>query len=112
MPAGLVVVIALLAPAIAVAIYLLDRGQREAPASPAVEPPIDREARAARQRSLEEHQDRLLDRRVELDSRRGALMGDDRIYGEFVALERRFRAGEIDEREFEREKLRLLGGGV
>jgi hypothetical protein len=52
----------------------------------------------------------LLERRIELDSVRGPLMGNSAVYDAFIELEERLRSGEIDEEEFEREKLRLLGG--
>jgi uncharacterized membrane protein len=52
----------------------------------------------------------LLERRVQLDARRGALQGDAGIDREFDRLLDRLRAGEITEEQFEQEKRRLLGG--
>jgi hypothetical protein len=50
-----------------------------------------------------------LERRAELDARRGALGGQSEIFDAFEKLEQRLRAGEITEDEFEAEKIHLLG---
>jgi uncharacterized membrane protein len=68
------------------------------------------EVRRERQRAAEALGTELLDRRVQLDARRGPLAGYSQIDEEFRALEQRLQAGEITEEEFEREKSRLLGG--
>jgi hypothetical protein len=70
----------------------------------------DLAARRARQAVLEPIEQELLDRRIELDAKRGTLAGDSAVYDAFVELEHRLRSGEIGEDEFEAEKLRLLGG--
>lgn len=110
MSAGIIVIIVVLV-VVAASAYVLvrDRSERPAPLSTSV-PPLDRQAREERRRALTQQEDELIDRRVELDARRGPLLGDDRLVDEFVELENRLRAGEIDETEFEREKIRLLGG--
>jgi hypothetical protein len=64
-----------------------------------------------RMQALEDRGTELLERRVELDVRRGALGGQTRIHDAFVELEQRLRAGEISEEEFEREKVQLLERG-
>jgi uncharacterized membrane protein len=66
--------------------------------------------RHARQQALDERGTELLQRRVDLDMRRGTLGGNTEVYQAFEELESRLRAGEISEDEFEREKVRLLGG--
>ncbi len=71
----------------------------------------DLEARRARQAALEPIETELLQRRIELDAKRGPLAGDSAVYDAFVELEQRLRSGAISEEEFEAEKVRLLGGG-
>lgn len=68
------------------------------------------EVRRERQRAAEALGAELLDRRVQLDSRRGPLAGYSQIDEQFHALEQRLQAGEITEEEFEGAKSRLLGG--
>ena len=64
----------------------------------------------ARQKLLEERGSELIERRVELDARRGTLGGDAELLHKLELLEERRRKGEISEEAFEREKTRLLGG--
>ena len=71
---------------------------------------IDAAANHALQQALDERGTELLQRRVDLDMRRGTLGGNSEIYEAFEDLEGRLRAGEITEEEFEREKIKLLGG--
>jgi uncharacterized membrane protein len=86
--------------------------RRQPPPPPRVagsrdENPAERHARFA---ALNERGTELLERRVELDDRRGTLGGNTQIYDAFEELEARLRAGDISDDEFEREKVRLLGG--
>lgn len=66
--------------------------------------------RQQRQQAVESLGRDLLDRRIALDARRGTLQGNAALDEELDDLERRRRAGEISEDEFERRKIRLLGG--
>jgi len=94
----------------AVAVLLLRRRQpAPMPVSEAA-PIIDPAAEAARHRAIDERGSELLERRVDLDGRRGTLAGDSAIYDAFDRLEAQFRAGEITEDEFEARKVRILGG--
>ena len=68
------------------------------------------EVRRERQRAAEALGSELLERRVQLDARRGPLAGNSQIDEQFRELEGRLRAGEITEQEFEGQKARLLGG--
>lgn len=70
----------------------------------------DPEARRTRQRMLDERETELIERRIELDARRGPLGGNNQVYEAFEELEQRLRSGELSEEEFEAEKIRLLGG--
>ncbi len=94
--------------AIALALYALRR--QPAPSPPPIVEPADDDLseRRARQAQLDEHGSELLERRVELDGRRGTLMGDTAIEDAFEDLERRRQQGDISDEEFEREKIRLL----
>jgi hypothetical protein len=76
--------------------------------SPEVEE--DQQARHARHQQLDERGAELLQRRVDLDMRRGTLGGNTELYDALEQLESRLRAGDIGEDEYEREKVRLLGG--
>jgi len=102
-------VIALAVFAAAAVVVALRRPAEDQPAVPAAED-LDADARRTRQAVLESRGDELLARRAELDARRGTLQGNAGIDAEFERLLRRLEAGEIDENEFEAEKLRLLGG--
>jgi uncharacterized membrane protein len=62
----------------------------------------------ARRAALEPQENALLARRVALDTRRGPLGGDSALDTALGDLEARYHAGQIDEEEFEREKVRLL----
>ena len=68
------------------------------------------EVRRERQRAAEALGGELLERRVQLDARRGPLAGYSHIDEQFHTLEQRLQAGEITEQEFEEEKYRLLRG--
>jgi uncharacterized membrane protein len=76
------------------------------------EPGVDdsAEERHVLHQALDERGTELLQRRVDLDMRRGTLGGNVEVYEAFEELEKRLRAGEISEEEFEREKIRLLNG--
>lgn len=71
------------------------------PAPPAPPPPS---------RELEQLGSELLARRIDLEARRGALQGNESLDQAFTRLEERLRQGDITPEEFEREKIRLLGG--
>lgn len=105
-------VVILLIVVLAVAVLALRRPPRtaQAPDIPNVSVEDELEERRARRRSLQGQEDELLDRRVQLDQRRGTLGGDRQLYDALDHLERRFEAGDISEDEFESEKIRLLGG--
>jgi len=66
--------------------------------------------RRSRQAALEPIENALLQRRVDLDARRGMLGGDSDLLEALDELERRRVAGEMSEAAFEAEKVRLLGG--
>jgi uncharacterized membrane protein len=106
---ALVVVFLFLATVIALYLW-----RRDEPMPPAEVSPLPTESaadRAARLHTLEDRGTKLLERRTELDARRGALGGQSEIFDAFEKLEQRLRAGEITEDEFEAEKIHLLGGG-
>ncbi|MGH2442533.1 MAG: hypothetical protein ACRDFX_05165 [Chloroflexota bacterium] len=88
-------------------------GRRTAAPQPAVPAvmPGELAARRARERALERQEIELLERRIELDGRRGPLAGDRSIDEALMVLEARFRSGEISEDQFEAEKIRLLTEG-
>jgi hypothetical protein len=71
----------------------------------------DLAARRARQAALEPIESELLERRMELDAKRGPLAGDSAVYDAFVELEEKLRSGQITEEEFEAQKVTILGGG-
>jgi hypothetical protein len=75
-----------------------------------VTPPAPEPDRSAEREQAQSVGTELLARRVELDARRGALQGDAGIDAEFDRLVEQLRSGAISEEEFEREKIRLLGG--
>ena len=110
MATWLILVIALVVLlAFAVAAVLL-RTRAAVPPVRVREPSEDFEERQQRQRAVESLGRDLLDRRVALDARRGPLQGNMTLDEELDDLERSFRSGEITEDEFERRKIRLLGG--
>ncbi len=113
MPAAvwIVLLIAVLAVFATAAIVIALRRQEEVPPPvPNVEGPDDEAVRMARQRALEERGEELLERRADLDARRGTLQGNSAVDEELDRLWERLRTGEIGEEEFEAEKIRLLGG--
>jgi len=71
------------------------------------EEPAERRSRQAAREPIE---NALLQRRVDLDARRGMLGGDSDLLEALDELERRRVAGEMSEAAFEAEKVRLLGG--
>jgi hypothetical protein len=105
----ILIIIAVLVLAAGLAVYAL-RGEAalppQVPDAQSEDPALWQE----RHDLLDARGQELLERRIELDSVRGPLMGNTAVYDAFVRLEERLRCGEIDEAEFEREKLRLLGG--
>lgn len=104
-----IVIVVFLALAVGIAVLSRRRGLPVPP--PIVEPEEDPDVRRARQQELNERGQELLERRVELDARRGTLLGHSDVYAKFEDLEDRLRSGEISEDEFEAEKIRLLGQG-
>ena len=106
----LIVVLVVLILGAALAWLLLRRRRSIPTAAIEVEPEEDPAAREARHRVIEERGSELLERRVDLDTRRGTLVGDDEVNDAFDRLEAQLRAGEISEDEFEAGKIRLLGG--
>jgi hypothetical protein len=106
----ILIIIALVALAAGLAVYAL---RHEAPPPPELPDarPGNETAWDQQHDILEARGQELLERRIELDSIRGPLMGNTAAYDAFIALEERLRSGEIDEDEFEREKIKLLGGG-
>lgn len=74
------------------------------------EPAEEPAERRSRQAALAPIENALLQRRVDLDARRGMLGGDSDLLEELDELERRRAAGGISEADFEAEKVRLLGG--
>jgi hypothetical protein len=106
----LIVVLLLLAAAIA---FIIWRGSAvESTRQQTAGPETGSEAeRTDRVDALEDLGDDLLQRRVELDSRRGTLAGQTDLFDELEKLDQRFRLGEISEDEFEAEKFRILSGG-
>ncbi len=74
------------------------------------EPEEEPAERRSRQAALEPIENALLQRRVDLDSRRGMLGGDNDLLEALDELERRRAAGGMSEADFEAEKVRLLGG--
>jgi len=110
-PAVLIpIIVIVLALAAGMAVYALRRSQGPPPDVGEL-PQLDRAEWEAQHDLLDARGQELLERRIELDSIRGPLMGNTAVYDAFIALEERLRSGEIDEAEFEREKIRLLGGG-
>lgn len=92
------------------AVFLLRRTRGAAPPPVVETPPEVDHDREIRREAAQRQGTELLERRVELDGRRGPLAGDASIDAAFDRLEERLRAGEISEDEFEAEKIRLLGG--
>lgn len=82
-----------------------------APEPPGPKPaPVEDADLADRRRAAEQIGTQLLERRVELDGRRGPLQGHDELDLQFTRLEEQLRSGSISDEEFEAEKIRLLGG--
>ena len=104
----LLIVVLILGLALALVVF---RRRRLTPPAP-VEAVTQESAavRGARHRVIEERGTELLERRVDLDARRGTLTGDSRVDDALVRLEQRFRAGEISEDQFEAGKVQILGG--
>lgn len=109
-PSVVVVFVLFLALAAGLAAIALRREPSPPPDFPQPGAADDAEARHAVHQMLDERGTELLRRRVDLDLRRGTLGGNTEVYEAFEALEARLRAGDISEDEFEREKVRLLGG--
>jgi hypothetical protein len=96
--------------AVVVTVFVL---RRPAPLPPPDLPPVtdeDPDALVTRHQMLDERGSELIERRIELDARRGTLGGNSQLYAELEELEQRLRSGEISEREYEAEKIHLLGG--
>src|SRR5579884_1581211 len=68
------------------------------------------EDRSAEHRLLDEKGTELIERRVNLDARRGTLGGDANLLEQLDELTVRHNLGEISDDEYEAEKVRLLGG--
>ncbi len=112
MTSWIVIVVILLVLLVLVAgVVVLARSQAT-PVPPLVAetPREDPALRRARQEALDRQGTDLLERRVELDARRGTLGGDSDVYDAFEQLEARFQRREMSEQEFEEAKVRLLGG--
>jgi hypothetical protein len=105
-----ILVIALIILGMAVALVVFRRRRVALPVPVETEPQDDSATRAARHQVVEQRGAELLERRVDLDSRRGTLTGDSAIYDAFDRLEHKYRAGEISEDEFEAGKIEILGG--
>src|SRR5947209_5109494 len=86
------------------------RRQRNPPTISVEKSGEDEAAKRVRHDLLERRGSELLQRRVDLDARRGTLGGNTEVYEAFEHLEAQLRAGTISESEFEQEKVRLLGG--
>lgn len=105
-----VVIMVLLLLAAGMAGFALRRQPPVAP-PPVVEPDdMELDALRTRQRILDARGSELLERRAELDARRGTLGGDTAVAEAFEELERRLNCDEISEEQFEVEKIRILGG--
>ncbi|HEX6506692.1 MAG TPA: hypothetical protein VF221_03580 [Chloroflexota bacterium] len=104
------VIVVVLVLAAGVAVIALRRSRTAPPPPIAVEPEEDPAVREARHHAIDEQGSELLERRVELDTRRGTLAGDDEVNDAFDELLKRLRSGEITEEQFEGEKVRLLSG--
>jgi hypothetical protein len=104
----ILLVVVILGLAIAVVVF---RRRRVTPPAPVETEPIESmAAREARHQVIELRGTELLERRVELDARRGTLTGDTSVDDALIRLELRFHAGEISEDEFEARKIKILGG--
>lgn len=104
----LLIVVVILGLVLALVVF---RRQRLTPPPPAQTAPQESlAAREARHQVIEQRGSELLERRVELDARRGTLTGDSSIDAALDRLEHRFRAGEISEDQFEAQKIQILGG--
>lgn len=80
------------------------------PPAPTVRQEEDQSARRSRKQAADQLGSALIERRLQLDSRRGTLQGDAALDDAFDRLQERLQRGEISEEEFEAEKIRLLGG--
>jgi uncharacterized membrane protein len=67
-------------------------------------------ARRELEQAVDARGSELIERRVELDARRGTLGGDVGLERALDELYKRLEAGEISEQDFEAQKVRLLGG--
>lgn len=95
----------------ALAAWFARRGTVPPPVAPTVATTEeDPAARQMRQQSAEAKGSELLERRVDLDAKRGTLGGDVGLYDALDRLEQRRQRGEISEQAFEDEKVRLLSG--
>jgi hypothetical protein len=103
------VVLFLIVAALVLAI-VLRRPQTGVPPTFPAEEGTESIARRQRQEVLDTRGSELIERRVELDARRGTLGGDAGLERALDELYHRLEAGEIGEQEFEVEKVRLLGG--
>jgi hypothetical protein len=107
----LLAIVVVLVLALGTAAILLLRRRRPVPLPvPEAPPKVDPAAEAARHKAIDERGSALLERRVDLDARRGTLTGDSAVYDAFDRLEAQFRAGQISEDEFEARKILILGG--
>ncbi len=106
----LVVVLVVLVVAGALTLILLRRTRTASLPVVETEPENNGAAREALHRVIEERGTELLDRRVDLDARRGTLAGDSQVYDAFDRLQAQFRSGDISEEEYEAGKICLLGG--
>jgi uncharacterized membrane protein len=112
---ALVVALALIALILLLLLVLILRARARSPAAAprrpgTVQPHEDAAEREARHQAVDELGTELIERRVELDSRRGTLGGDRDLLEALDRLEERRRNGEISDEQFEAEKVRLLGG--
>lgn len=108
-PVLIAIVLFLILAALVLAI-VLRRPQTSLPPTPPTEDDTESAARRQRHEALDVRGSELIERRVELDARRGTLGGDTDLERSLDQLYQRLEAGEIGEQEFEAEKIRLLGG--
>jgi|SRR5579875_3798624 len=111
MSPGLVTALITLIIVLAVLVFLLARTRANyaSQASGAEQVPSPSE-QAIDQHRLEAQEDELIERRIQLDARRGPLAGDADVLARLDELDARRTRGEITEQQYEAEKLRLLGG--
>lgn len=104
--AALVLLVAILLPAV------LSLRRRPSPQIPPESPAPQREADEEAHRAIDRQGTALIERRVDLDARRGSLGSYPDVNDAFTRLEARRKAGEITDEEFEAEKIRLLTDGT